>query len=189
MCSWANHQSKSRLQHFERHVQIFEVEAVQPEGNAKCCVWRWRWDGCSGTYQRTLPLSRAITEYLKTAEVNECLPYLSKDDIPDLDVREKLKQVDPLLFALDRSIWQAILTLFFLQERRKYRGNSAMTAKQKLWVVCINKLYIQCNSKIEFFWKIFVKYLAEWNKLLLKVFSYLISQRELGAWRKWSSNN
>lgn len=49
-------------------------------------------------------LSRAITEYLKTAEMNECLPYVSKDDIPDLDIREKLKQVDPLLFALDINI-------------------------------------------------------------------------------------
>ena len=44
------------------------------------------------------------TEYLKTAEMNECLPYVSKDDIPDLDIREKLKQVDPLLFALDINI-------------------------------------------------------------------------------------
>ena len=49
-------------------------------------------------------LSQAITEYLKTAEMNECLPYLSKDDIPDLDIHEKLKQVDPLLFALDMNI-------------------------------------------------------------------------------------
>ena len=60
-------------------------------------------------------LSQAITEYLKTPEMNECLPYLSKDDIPDLDIREKQKQVDPHLFALDMNIRQAILTLFFLQ--------------------------------------------------------------------------
>lgn len=49
-------------------------------------------------------LSWAITEYLQTPEMNEYLPYLSKDDIPDLDIREKLKQVDPLLFALDMNI-------------------------------------------------------------------------------------
>ena len=49
-------------------------------------------------------LSWAITEYLQTPEMNEYLPYLSKDDISDLDIREKLKQVDPLLFALDMNI-------------------------------------------------------------------------------------
>lgn len=38
-------------------------------------------------------LSRAIAEYLKSGEVNECLPYLSEEDIPDLDIREKLKEV------------------------------------------------------------------------------------------------
>ena len=32
--------------------------------------------------------------------MNECLPYLSKNDIPDLHVCEKLKQVDLLLFCL-----------------------------------------------------------------------------------------
>ena len=41
-----------------------------------------------------------ITEYLESSQVNECLPYLSKNDIPDLHVREKLKQVDLLLFCL-----------------------------------------------------------------------------------------
>lgn len=49
-------------------------------------------------------LSWAITKYLQTPEMHEYLPYLSKDDIPDLDIREKLKQVDPLLFALDMNI-------------------------------------------------------------------------------------
>ena len=38
-------------------------------------------------------LSRVIAEYLKSAEVNWCLPYLSEEDIPDLDIREKLKEV------------------------------------------------------------------------------------------------
>ena len=39
-------------------------------------------------------LSRAITEYLVTEDVNSCLPYLTEEDIPDLDVRETLKQVN-----------------------------------------------------------------------------------------------
>lgn len=38
-------------------------------------------------------LSRAITEYLVTGDVNSCLPHLSEEDIPDLDIRESLKQV------------------------------------------------------------------------------------------------
>lgn len=38
-------------------------------------------------------LSRAITEYLVTEDVNSCLPHLSEEDIPDLDIRESLKQV------------------------------------------------------------------------------------------------
>ena len=45
-------------------------------------------------------LSQSITEYLESSQVNECLPYLSKNDIPDLHVCEKLKQVDLLLFCL-----------------------------------------------------------------------------------------
>lgn len=32
--------------------------------------------------------------------MNECLPYLSKNDIPGQHVHEKLKQVDLLLFCL-----------------------------------------------------------------------------------------
>ena len=38
-------------------------------------------------------LSRAITEYLLTEDVNSCLPHLSEEDIPDLDIRESLKRV------------------------------------------------------------------------------------------------
>lgn len=45
-------------------------------------------------------LSRSITEYLESSQVNECLPYLSKNDIPGQHVHEKLKQVDLLLFCL-----------------------------------------------------------------------------------------
>lgn len=38
-------------------------------------------------------LSRAISEYLVTEDLNSCLPYLSEEDIPDLEIRESLKQV------------------------------------------------------------------------------------------------
>ena len=38
-------------------------------------------------------LSRAIAEYLKSDDIDKCLQFLSVEDIPDLDVRQKLKQV------------------------------------------------------------------------------------------------
>ena len=79
-------------------------------------------------------LSRAITEYLKT-EMNECLPYVSQDDIPDLDIREKLKQVDPLLFCPGYKHLTGNINFVFLTRKEEVQGNSAMTAKQKLWVV------------------------------------------------------
>lgn len=39
-------------------------------------------------------LSRAITEYLVTEDAHSCLPYLIEEDIPDLDLRGPLKQVN-----------------------------------------------------------------------------------------------
>lgn len=39
-------------------------------------------------------LSRAITEYLVTDDAHSCLPYLMEEDIPDLDLRGTLKQVN-----------------------------------------------------------------------------------------------
>ncbi len=38
-------------------------------------------------------LSRAISEYLVTEDINSCLPYLSEEDISDMEIRETLKQV------------------------------------------------------------------------------------------------
>ena len=39
-------------------------------------------------------LSRAITEYLVTEDAHSCLPYLTEEHIPDLDLRGTLKQVN-----------------------------------------------------------------------------------------------
>ena len=38
-------------------------------------------------------LSRAIAKYLVSEDLDNCLPYLSEEDIPDMGIRQSLKQV------------------------------------------------------------------------------------------------
>jgi hypothetical protein len=44
-------------------------------------------------------LSRVVVQYLIEDDIDKCLTYLSVEDIPDLDIRKKIKEV---IFSLHK---------------------------------------------------------------------------------------